>query len=370
MPRSANLLALKELGQSVWYDNISRELLVSGGLKEILDWGVVGLTSNPSIFEKAISSSQVYDSAIQNMELETFSDIEVFEKLAVADIQDAADLLADTYKKTDAKNGYVSLEVNPHLANDTDKTVAEAERLYKEVGRPNLMIKVPATESGIPAIQQLISKGISVNVTLIFSTEMYSMVREAYLSGLENLHVSGADLSKTTSVASFFVSRVDTAVDSAISQGKLLSDDFKGMAGIANAKIAYKEFQDTFASSRFEKLRAAGANIQRPLWASTSMKNPAMRDVLYVENLVGPDTVNTMPDVTLNAFIDHGNSENTITKNVDDAYNHISALTTAGIDMSVITQTLLEDGVKAFADSFDQLLENISQKRSTLAATR
>ena len=203
MPRSANLLALKELGQSVWYDNISRELLVSGGLKEILDWGVVGLTSNPSIFEKAISSSQVYDSAIQNMEVETYSDIEVFEKLAVADIQDAADLLADTYKKTDAKNGYVSLEVNPHLANDTDKTVAEAERLYKEVDRPNLMIKVPATESGIPAIQQLISKGISVNVTLIFSTEMYSMVREAYLSGLENLHVSGADLSKTNSVASF-----------------------------------------------------------------------------------------------------------------------------------------------------------------------
>ena len=335
-----------------------------------MDRGVVGLTSNPSIFEKAISSSQIYDAAILSMNAKKYSDIEVYEKLAIADIQDAADLLADTFKNTGGQNGYVSLEVNPHLANDTDGTVAEAERLHKEVDRPNLMIKVPATKAGIPAIQQLISKSISVNVTLIFSTEMYSLVREAYLSGLENLHGNGADLSRTISVASFFVSRVDTAVDNAISEGKLLSDDLKSMAGIANAKIAYKEFQDTFSSSRFERLREAGANIQRPLWASTSMKNPALRDVLYVENLVGQDTVNTMPDVTLNAFIDHGKSENTITKNVTDSYNHINALIAAGIDMSEITEVLLKDGVRAFADSFDQLLENISHKRSTLSAIR
>ena len=368
MSKAANLLALEELGQSVWYDNISRELLVSGGLKEILDQGVVGLTSNPSIFEKAISSSEVYDPAIQSMNSEKYSDIEVYEKLAIADIQDAADLLADTYSNTGVQNGYVSLEVNPHHANDTDGTVAEAERLHKRVDRPNLMIKVPATKSGIPAIHQLISKGISVNVTLIFSTEMYSLVREAYLSGLENLHASGADLSKVISVASFFVSRVDTAVDNAISEQKLLSDDLKGMAGIANAKIAYKDFRDTFSTVRFEKLREAGANIQRPLWASTSMKNPELRDVLYVENLVGQDTVNTMPDVTLNAFIDHGKSENTITKNVNDSYNHINELIAGGIDMSAITEELLKDGVRAFADSFDQLLENISHKRSTLSA--
>ena len=370
MTKSANLLALQELGQSVWYDNISRELIVSGGLKEILDWGVVGLTSNPSIFEKAISSSQVYDSDIKSMGVEKYSDIELFEKLAIADIQAAADLLSAIYKETGAQNGYVSLEVNPHLANDTDGTVAEAERLHKEVDRPNLMIKVPATKAGIPAIHQLISKGISVNVTLIFATEMYSLVREAYLSGLENLYENGADLSKTTSVASFFVSRVDTAVDKAISEEKLLSDDLKGMAGIANAKIAYKEFQDTFSSRRFKKLREYGANTQRPLWASTSMKNPEMRDVLYVENLVGRDTVNTLPDVTLNAFIDHGKSENTITENVNDAYSHMNELIVAGIDMSLITDGLLEDGVRAFADSFDQLLENISHKRSTLSAVR
>ena len=315
-----------------------------------------------------ISSSEVYDPAIQSMNSEKYSDIEVYENLAIADIQDAADLLADTYSNTRVQNGYVSLEVNPHLANDTDGTVAEAERLHKRVDRPNLMIKVPATKSGIPAIHQLISKGISVNVTLIFSTEMYSLVREAYLSGLENLHANGADLSKVISVASFFVSRVDTAVDNAISEEKLLSDELKGMAGIANAKIAYKDFRDTFSSVRFEKLREAGANIQRPLWASTSMKNPALRDVLYVENLVGQDTVNTMPDVTLNAFIDHGKSENTITKNVNDSYNHINELIAGGIDMSAITEELLKDGVRAFADSFDQLLENISHKRSTLSA--
>ena len=370
MSKASNLLDLQELGQSVWYDNISRELIVSGELKEILDRGVVGLTSNPSIFEKAISSSQIYDSDIQRLSVEKYSDIELFEKLAIVDIQDAADLLSDTYKNTEAQNGYVSLEVNPHLANDTDGTVAEAERLHKEVDRQNLMIKVPATKAGIPAIHQLISKGISVNVTLIFSTKMYSLVRGAYLSGLESLHATGADLTKTTSVASFFVSRVDTAVDKAIAERNLLSDEYKGMAGIANAKIAYKEFQDTFSSSRFKKLRESGANTQRPLWASTSMKNPELRDVLYVENLVGPDTVNTMPDVTLNAFIDHGKSENTITENVNDAYNHMNELTSAGIDMSVITDALLKDGVKAFSDSFDQLLENISHKRSTLPALR
>lgn len=367
MSESANLLDLDKLGQSVWYDNISRELLVSGGLVEILNSGVVGLTSNPSIFEKAISTSSVYDSDIQRMGDEKFSNIELFEKLAIADIQNAADLLMDTYKNTRGKNGYVSLEVNPHLADDTDGTIVEAKRLHEEVDRPNLMIKVPATKAGIPAIRELISSGVSVNVTLIFSRDMYSLVRESYLSGLEDLHKKDMDLSKVSSVASFFVSRVDTAVDKIISERGLDSEVQMGQAGIANAKIAYKEFEQIFTSERFLRLEKAGANIQRPLWASTSMKNPEMRDVLYVENLIGPNTVNTMPDVTLDAFIDHGMAKNTITANLNDSYNHIDKLAAIGIDMVGITDMLLADGVKAFSDSFDLLIGNISKKRATLS---
>tara|TARA_B100000809_G_scaffold124412_2_gene122595 strand:+ start:20440 stop:21549 length:1110 start_codon:yes stop_codon:yes gene_type:complete len=367
MSEASRLLKLKKLGQSVWYDNISRELLLSGGLKEILDWGVVGLTSNPSIFEKAISSSNVYDSDIQNMKDKKHSDLEVFEKLAVEDIQHAADLLCDTYRSTEGQNGYVSLEVNPHLANDTKGTIGEAKRLYAEVDRQNLMIKVPATKAGIPAIHELISVGISVNVTLIFSVQMYDLVREAYISGLEQFHKNTTDLSKVASVASFFVSRIDTAVDKQLLENGFVAEELSGRAGIANAKIAYGEFQKTFSSERYLKLRAAGAKIQRPLWASTSMKNPKMRDVLYVENLIGPNTVNTMPDVTLNAFIDHGIAETTINEKVNDSYAHMEKLASAGIDLAEITDALLEGGVKAFADSFDDLLQHISHKRSMLS---
>ena len=367
MSEASRLLKLKKLGQSVWYDNISRELLLSGGLKEILDWGVVGLTSNPSIFEKAISSSNVYDSDIQNMKDKKHSDVEVFEKLAIEDIQHAADLLSDTYRSTEGQNGYVSLEVNPHLANDTKGTIGEAKRLYSEVDRQNLMIKVPATKAGIPAIHELISVGISVNVTLIFSVQMYDLVREAYISGLEQFHKNTTDLSKVASVASFFVSRIDTAVDKQLLENGLVAEELSGRAGIANAKIAYAEFQKTFSSERYLKLRASGAKIQRPLWASTSMKNPEMRDVLYVENLIGPNTVNTMPDVTLNAFIDHGITEITINEKINDSYVHMEKLASAGIDLAEITDALLEDGVKAFADSFDDLLQNISHKRSMLS---
>ena len=277
--------------------------------------------------------------------------------------------MIDTYKFTSGNNGYVSLEVNPHLANDTKGTVAEAKRLYAEVDRPNLMIKVPATKAGIPAIRELISNGISVNVTLIFSGDMYSLVRESYLSGLEDLNKKNQDLSIISSVASFFVSRVDTAVDKILSEKGLQSEDIIGRSGIANAKIAYREFEKTFTSARFLKLQDAGANIQRPLWASTSMKNPKMRDVLYVENLVGPNTVNTMPDVTLDAFIDHGVAKNTITENVDDSYQHMDKLDSMGIDLTEITDALLDDGVKVFADSFDKLIGNISQKRDTLSVS-
>ena len=369
MSEALRLLELKKLGQSVWYDNISRDLLISGGLKEILDSGVVGLTSNPSIFEKAISSSNIYDSDIQNMKDKKYSDLEVFEKLAIEDIQNAADLLYDTYRSTEGQNGYVSLEVNPHLAHDTKGTVDEAKRLYSEVDRQNLMIKVPATKAGIPAIHELISIGISVNVTLIFSVQMYDLVREAYISGLEQFHKNGADLSKVTSVASFFVSRVDTATDKKILEQGLVSEGFSGRAGIANAKIAYVEFEKTFSSARYLQLRDAGAKIQRPLWASTSMKNPEIRDVLYVENLIGPHTVNTMPDVTLNAFIDHGIAETTINENINDSYAHMEKLASVGIDLKEITDTLLEEGVKAFADSFDDLLQNISHKRSMLSVS-
>jgi transaldolase len=231
------------------------------------------------------------------------------------------------------------------------------------------MIKVPATKAGIPAIHELISVGISVNVTLIFSVQMYDLVREAYISGLEQFHKNTADLSKVASVASFFVSRLDTAVDKKLLENGFVSEEFSGRAGIANAKIAYGEFEKTFSSKRYLKLRDAGARIQRPLWASTSMKNPDMRDVLYVENLIGPNTVNTMPDVTLNAFIDHGIAEATINEKVNDSYAHMEKLSSAGIDLAEITDTLLEDGVKAFADSFDNLLQNISHKRSMLSVS-
>ena len=363
MAQSLILKKLSDLGQSVWYDNISRELIQSGGLGEIVENGVTGLTSNPSIFEKAISTSSVYDSDIESLARNDLRDDEIFEALAISDIQDAADLLSDIYHATGQTDGFVSLEVNPHLATDTKGTIKEARKLFQAVDRPNLMIKVPATPAGIPAIKTLISEGINVNVTLIFSRVVYGTVREAYISGLEELSNRGGDLSKVSSVASFFVSRVDTAIDGCLEES---GQHLIGKSAIANAKAAYTDFRQTFSLGRYQTLQNSGAKVQRPLWASTSVKNPDFSDVMYVDSLIGSDTVNTMPDVTLDAYKDHGNPSLTIESNLDDSLAHLDMIEDAGVNMDEITEKLLVDGLKAFSDSYDQLIENISDKRTSL----
>ncbi len=361
---------LQKLGQSVWFDNVSRRLIKSGDLQKLIDSGITGLTSNPSIFEKAISGGADYDDAMVVLARGGKSTAEIFEALAIEDIRDVADLLRPIYDATGGRDGYASLEVNPHLAADTEGTAAEARRLFAELDRPNVMIKVPATPEGIPAVRQLIGEGINVNITLIFALDMYAKVREAYLDGLDKLASTGGDVSKVGSVASFFVSRVDSAIDGQlddkISGGDAGLKELLGKAAIANAKLAYREFNDTFGQSRFAALKAKGANVQRPLWASTSVKNPTYSDVLYVESLIGEHTVNTLPDVTLDAFLDHGKPKITLTSGVDEASKALQGLQSAGVSMEQVTSKLLADGVKAFADSFDALLGNVDAKRLQL----
>jgi len=366
MLKSRVLNKLEKLGQSVWYDNISRELLESGGLKDIISSGVRGLTSNPSIFQKAISGSSIYDSDIEVQAGQGRSNVEIFESLAIDDIRAAADTLHDVYVSSKGADGFASLEVNPHLADDTIKTVKEARRLFASVNKPNLMIKVPATQAGIPAIKTLISEGINVNVTLIFSTNTYEEVREAYISGLESRSNAGEDISNISSVASFFVSRVDSAIDDVVKSFGSGQQSLIGKSAIANAKVAYKDFQETFQAERFKVLKEKGARVQRPLWASTSTKNPSFSDVLYVESLIGPDTVTTMPDATLEAYTDHGQPELTITRNVQEAYAQLDLIRSLGIDIDRKTDELVVSGVKQFADSFDDLIQNISDKRNAL----
>ena len=341
-------------------------------MQRLIDLGVSGLTSNPSIFEKAITGSTDYDGALLELALDGSSATEIFESLAIEDIQAAADLLHPIYERTAGADGYASIEVSPRLAHDTAGTVAEARRLHSTLERPNVMIKVPATSAGIPAIRRLIGEGINVNVTLIFSLDAYAQVREAYISGLEDLAISGGDPAGVSSVASFFVSRVDASVDGQIERlavnGNPELEGLLGKAAISNAKVAYRDFQQTFGDERFAALQGRGARVQRPLWASTSTKNPEYSDVLYVDELIGPNTVNTLPDVTLNAFLEHGNPANTIDRELDDAVRTLEALEDAGISMSEVTDKLLMDGVKAFADSFDTLIANIEGKRSRLVA--
>jgi len=357
-------------GQSIWYDNIRRGMIDSGELQNLIDQGVTGLTANPTIFEKAISGSADYDAALLKLAGAGKSLNEVYEDLVISDIQSAADLLRPAYDRSDGVDGYASLEVNPHLASDTSGTVAEARRFFQALHRPNVLIKVPATPEGIPAIRQLIGEGINVNVTLIFGLDTYQQVQEAYISGLEQLAQRGGDLSQVASVASFFVSRVDTAVDHELSRlagnGSRDLSDLMGRAAVANAKLAYRSFQETFGTQRFAALKLKGARVQRPLWASTGTKNPAYSDVLYVDTLIGPNTVNTMPDATLEAFLDHGQVSATVTQGVAEAQQAIRSLESAGVSLSAVTSKLLADGVKAFADSFDQLMGNIGGKRSVL----
>jgi transaldolase/glucose-6-phosphate isomerase len=360
------------LAQSIWYDNIRRGMIKSGELQKLIDLGVTGLTANPTIFEKAIAGSTDYDDVLLELARAGKSTSEIYEDLVINDIRSAADLLRPVYDRTDGVDGYASLEVSPHLAFDTDGTVAEAQLFFAMLGRPNVLIKVPATPEGVPAIRRLISQGINVNVTLIFSLEAYRQVQEAYISGLEELARSGGDLSKVASVASFFVSRVDTAVDhqleELIRQGNEDLQDLLGKAAIANAKLAYREFQKTFGTPRFAGLKAKGARVQRPLWASTGTKNPTYSDIFYVENLIGPNTVNTMPDATLMAYLDHGRVSETIAKGMPEAEKSLDLLEQAGISIEQVAARLLADGVKAFADSFDKLMTNIEEKKTRLLA--
>ncbi|RMF51182.1 MAG: bifunctional transaldolase/phosoglucose isomerase [Chloroflexota bacterium] len=356
--------ALAALGQSIWYDNIRRSLLESGGLRKLIDEGVLGVTSNPTIFERAIAGSTDYDTALQSLVQAGKSVEEIYEALAIEDIRAAADILQPVYEQTNGVDGYVSLEVSPKLAHDTDRTVAEARRLFAAVGRPNVMIKVPATPEGIPAIQTLISEGININVTLIFALEAYHAVMEAYLRGLELLAERGGDLARVASVASFFVSRVDTLVDSELA--KLGNTELQGKIAIANAKLAYQAFRQVFSGERWARLQALGARLQRPLWASTSTKNPNYPDTIYVDNLIGADTVNTVPPATLEALQDHATIALTIEQGLDEARAQLAQLAALGIDMAVVTEQLLREGVSAFAKSFEALMDSIELKRERL----
>jgi transaldolase/glucose-6-phosphate isomerase len=356
---------LTQLGQSIWYDNIQRKLLESGELKAMIERGDIrGVTSNPSIFNAAIAKSTDYDSALKSLAWAGWDAEKIFWQLAIEDIRAACDAFAPLYEETDGGDGYVSLEVSPFMANDTDATIAQVEQLWARVRRPNLMVKIPATKAGIPAIRKAISVGINVNVTLIFSLARYAEVMEAYLSGLEDHLAAGHSIEHIASVASFFVSRVDTKIDP-----QLTNDSLKGKAAIANAKLAYDEYQRIFAGRRWENLKVKGARVQRPLWASTSTKNPAYPDTIYVDNLIGPETVNTVPPATLDAFKDHGVAASTLTRDLDQSKDALKRLADAGISMDQVTQELEEEGVKAFADAFTQLLATIEERRKSAASS-
>ena len=361
---SNSLQDLQKLGQSVWYDNIDRGLIRTGELQRLIHLGVSGLTSNPTIFEKAISGSGEYDAALAALAADGRTAEEIYEALAIEDIQAAADLLRPAYDRTGGADGYACLEVSPRLAHDTRGTVLEARRLFAALDRPNVMIKVPATPEGVPAMRQLISEGVNINNTLIFSLEAYRSVREGYISGLRELDRSGGDVGQVASVASFFVSRVDTAVDGRLDPES--NSGLMGKAAISNAKVAYADFRSDFDGEPFADLREKGARLQRPLWASTSTKNPSYSDVYYAEALAGPDTVDTMPEVSLQAFLDHGVASPGLAKGWQEARDTLDALAEAGIDMSEVTASLLKDGVRQFADSFGSVLANVAEKRARL----
>lgn len=368
---------LEKHGQAVWLDFLARGFIAKGDLKRLIDTdGVKGVTSNPSIFEKAIGSSEEYDSSIgKALKRGDRTVANLFEAVAVEDIQNAADVLRPVYDRLKGGDGYVSLEVSPYLALDTAGTVAEARRLWKDVNRKNLMVKVPATPQGLPAIEQLIGDGISINITLLFSRAVYLDVAEAYLAGLEKYVADGGDPSHVASVASFFVSRIDSMVDKQLDEKIARANDpsekerlaaLKGKVAIANAKVAYQDYKRLFAGPRWEKLAAKGARPQRMLWASTGTKNKAYSDVLYVEELIGPDTINTMPPATLEAFRDHGKLRDSLEENVDDARRVLEELERSGISLDAITEELVKDGVKQFADAADKLYGAVAHKRATV----
>ena len=363
---------LADLGQAIWFDFIRRSTIASGELQALVDQGVRGVTSNPTIFERAITAGDEYDDDIRTLTALGKSTVEIYEALAIADIRSATDILRPVYDAAGGADGYVSLEVDPRLAHDTPGTCADAQRLFHTVDRPNLMIKVPATPAGIPAIQTLIGQGVNVNVTLIFSLDHYQAAAQAYIAGLEDLAEAGGDVGQVASVASLFVSRVDTAVDRALDEAS--GAELLGRIALANAKMAYARFEQLFSGSRWEALamRASRAHVQRPLWASTSTKNPAYPDTLYVYDLIGPHTVNTMPPATLEAYLDHGqvpapSDPAPVTQGWDEARAQLARLAELGIDLSAIMDRLQDDGVASFARSFESLLASIDAKRRLLA---
>ena len=351
---------LADHGQSIWYDFIRRDMLTGSGLSDLVESGIRGVTSNPSIFDQAIARSDLYDAQIA--ELGAISPEAAFEALAIVDIKGAADVLAPVYEATDGLDGYVSLEVSPRLAHDTAGTIADAMRLWSIVDRPNLMVKVPATPAGIPAIEELTASGINVNATLMFSLADYEAVAQAYLAGARR----AGDPASLASVASFFISRVDSYTDAALERvGTTKALELRGTIAIANAKVAYARFQELFEDEGFADLAARGTRPQRPLWASTSTKNPEYRDVLYVEELIGPNTVNTAPPTTIDEFEDHGIVKaGSLLEGIPEAKALVSSLPELGVDFASVTKQLQDDGVKAFADAYESLLEAIEQKQS------
>lgn len=362
-------------GQSPWMDDLHREWLTGGHLQELVGVGVRGVTSNPTIFAKAIESSDVYDAQFRSL-IGSMNIDDAYWEMAIDDIEHALEVLRPVYVESEGADGFVSLEVAPSLANDTEGSVAAARSLHERIAKPNLLVKVPGTQAGVPAIRTLISEGKSINITLIFSLERYDAVIEAYLSGLEAYWSAGAtDLSGVHSVASFFVSRVDTEVDRRLEELAGGSDGvgdpevlaLRGHAAVAQAQIAYEHFQNTFQGDRWNELAARGARVQRPLWASTSTKNPSYSDLLYVDTLIGPDTVNTMPEKTLDAFVDHGTVARTVDVDLLGAHRRLDELARVGIDMEDVSAVLEDQGVSAFVKSFDELLQSLTDKANALS---
>ncbi len=373
--RENSVKKLLQLGQSTWFDNITRHMVQSGELQRlIVEDGITGVTSNPTIFQKAISGSKDYDASIREMVRQGIEEEnEIFLRLAMDDISKAADLLRPVYERSKGIDGFVSIEVSPDLADDTDRTVAEAKRIFSAIGKKNILIKVPGTKPGIPAIEQLTYDGVNVNVTLLFAVARYEEIAEAYIRGLERRVKEGKPIGEIVSVASFFVSRVDTMIDPLL-QTKLASaggeaekqriKNLQGKAAVANAKLAYKKYRDIFWGKRFQSLK--GAKVQRVLWGSTGTKNPSYRDIKYVEELIGPDSINTIPDNTFRAFLDHGKPEVTVTQGLSEAAAVFQDLKALGIDINQVTAQLEAEGVKSFADSFAALLKEVGQKKMSV----
>ena len=367
------LIQLEQHGQSFWLDSISRELLYSGRLRKLIEEdGLKGMTSNPAIFEKAIAGSTDYDADIERLAAANRTALEIYESLAISDIREAADHLAGVYEATGGADGFVSLEVSPERADDTAGTIEEARRLWNAVDRPNVMIKVPATEAGVPAVRQLIGEGLNINVTLMFSRAVYEAVADAYISGLEDRLAAGGDISGIASVSSFFISRIDTLVDALLAERSERAGDpgeraaileLTGKTAIANGKTTYQQYKTIYASPRWFELAERGARKQRLLWASTSTKNPEYRDVLYVEELIGKNTINTLPDETLGAFRDHGRLADTLEAGIDEAWSIMAGVEKAGISMDRVAEQLVEEGVRKFVDPFVKLISAIERKR-------